>query len=271
MKSKNLSVTIIGCGWLGVPLGKELVNQGYVVHGSVRSETGFDRLNNVQISPFTLDLERSSQISNEIANSTEVLVISVPPLYRKEPKKYQDTLTGLLDQFSDETLVIFTSSTGIYPKVAGNFTESFEFNSLQDSTVLNLAEETIRQSKKEHVIFRLGGLMGPDRHPIRFLKGRKNVKDPDGPINFVHQGDCVRAIIESIVNKGVRGTFNLVNPNHPTRKEYYFEAAEHYDLEAPIFAKEDSVQRLISSDKIIKEFSFEFEFPIDNYPQLNLN
>jgi nucleoside-diphosphate-sugar epimerase len=266
-----LSVTIIGCGWLGFPLGKELVNQGRLVNGSVRDDAKLKSIDNAGITSFLLNLEQSTHISETITESTEVLIICTPPLYKNEPKKYQHILNELLDQFSNETLVIFTSSTGIYPKTANNFVESFELNFLQDSSALILAEETIRQSRKAYAIFRLGGLIGPNRHPIRFLQGRKDVKNPNGPINFVHQGDCIRAIVETIKNKAIRGTFNLVYPDHPTRKEYYSIAAKHYGLEVPTFSNEPSTQRIISSEKITHDFSFEFKFPIDNYPQLNFS
>ena len=266
-----MSVTIIGCGWLGFPLGKALVNQGYLVHGSARSKGKIEILRNARINPFLLDLAHSSHIPSTIIDSTEALIICTPPLYKDEPKKYQDILKELLDHFSNETRIIFTSSTGIYPLIAENFTETFEINSKQDSTVLHLAEETIRQSKKSHVIFRLGGLIGPNRHPIRFLQGRKDVKNPDGPINFVHQRDCIRAIIKAVGNSDMKGTFNLVHPDHPKRKDYYTKAAEHYLLRAPTFSDGASKQRVISSEKIINDFSFKFEFPIDNFPQLNFS
>lgn len=266
-----MSVTIIGCGWLGFPLGKELIRNGYLVNGSVRNETKVDKLHEAKINPFVLDLDRTITVPDEIIDSTDILIISTPPLHRNEPKKYQNILNELLDNFHKVTLIIFTSSTGIYPAVAGIFDESFDFNSKQDSSILHIAEETIRQSKKEYVIFRLGGLVGPNRHPIRYLQGRNNVKNPNGPINFVHQGDCVRAIIKGVENKGMRGTFNLVHPNHPSRKEHYSEAARHYNLDAPIFNNHDSIHRVISSGKIIDDFSFEFKFPIDQYPQLNFN
>jgi nucleoside-diphosphate-sugar epimerase len=267
----NLSVTIIGCGWLGLPLGKELSKNGYVVHGSVRNERKFDSLREANIKPFLFDLERSPELPEGIVEITETLIICAPPLFKNEPHHYREALDELLGQFSEEVVVIFTSSTGIYPKVAGNFVESFEFNSEQDSTVLLIAENAILHSKNEHVIFRLGGLVGPNRHPIRYLQGRTNVKNPDGPINFVHQGDCIRAISEAIANGTMRGTFNLVYPSYPSRKNYYTEAANHYGLVPPTFSQEVSIQRTISSEKIIRDFSFLFEFPIDKFPELDLN
>lgn len=242
-----------------------------MVHGSVRNEEKFDKLREANIKPFALDLERSSQIEKTIINSTKTLIICTPPLHRNEPQKYRDTLIDLLSQFSEMVRVIFTSSTGIYPQVAGNFDESFEFNLEQDSSVLNVAENAIRQSKKSHVIFRLGGLIGPNRHPIRFLQGRQNVKNPHGPINFVHQGDCVQVIVQTIVKAGISGTFNLVYPDHPSRQDYYSKAAKHYGFVAPDFEESEAVHRLVSSEKIMNDLPFNFKFRIDNFPKLEFN
>lgn len=268
MKKKDLSATIIGCGWLGLALGKKLVEKGYSVNGSVRKTEGFAALESAGISPFQLDLEKSTDVPTSISMSERILIISIPPIDRKKPKRYESMLQDVLNQFSDNTRVIFTSSTGIYPKTSENYTEDFTFTEKQESTVLNVAEEVIRQSEKPHVIFRLGGLIGPDRHPIRFLQGRKGAKNPHGPINFVQQGDCVRALLLSIEDTEVSGTFNLVFPNHPTRKDYYLEAAKFYNLDAPNFNEEEATERLISSEKISRDVNFEFKFPIDVFPNL---
>ena len=47
--------------------------------------------------------------------------------------------------------------------------------------------------------------------------------------------------------------FGLVFPNHPTRKDYYLEAAKFYNLDAPNFNEEEATERLISSDKFSRE------------------
>ena len=271
METTDLSATIIGCGWLGLALGKKLVEKGYLVNGSVRTKEGFGALESAGIKPFELDLEKSTDIPTSISMHERLLIISIPPIDRKKPSRYENMLQEVLNQFSNQTRVIFTSSTGIYPKVAGNYHEDFKFSSEQDSTILNIAENAIRQSSMPHVIFRLGGLIGPNRHPIRFLKGRKHVKNPNGPINFVQQGDCVRAILQTIDEATVTGTFNLVHPNHPSRKNYYTNAAKHYDFETPDFEESEAVDRLVSSEKIMRKLKFEFEFPIDNFPSLDLN
>lgn len=267
----DLSTTIIGCGWLGKAFGEALAQKGISVYGSVRNESGFSSLTQLGIQPFELDLKESVSVPQEICESTQNLVITLPPLHRDEPMRYHEKLVALLGQFSDDVHVIFTSSTGIYPDQEGVYDESFIFPSDQDSSILNVAENAIRENVTSHVILRLGGLIGPNRHPIRFLQGRSEVKNPWGIINFVHQGDCVRAMLSMIENKETTGTFNLVFPNYPQRKNYYTSAAHHYDLPAPTFSDEAPNKRIISSQKITQQLDFEFKFPIDHFPELQFD
>lgn len=271
MKTNDLSITLIGCGWLGVPLGKALVGLGHDVHGSVRTESGFENLVAAGIQPFVLDLEQSCRVPKKIAAKTNVLIITLPPIDPKHPERFEGMLRELIGQFSKETRILFTSSTGIYPKEAGDYAEDFAFNAQQDSTILNRVEGVIRTSKRAHVIFRLGGLMGPNRHPIRFLQGRNGVKNPHGPIHFVHQGDVIRAVLMCVENAEISGTFNVVFPDQPTRKTYYERAAKHYKFEAPIFEESDAIERKISAQKIQETTGFSFDFPIDTFPKLEMD
>jgi 3-hydroxyisobutyrate dehydrogenase-like beta-hydroxyacid dehydrogenase len=61
-----MKISILGCGWLGFPLGKYLVEKGHFVKGSTTSESKIALLSKVGIEPFLLKF--SPQI--------EVLIIS---------------------------------------------------------------------------------------------------------------------------------------------------------------------------------------------------
>ncbi len=70
-------------------------------------------------------------------------------------------------------------------------------------------------------VVRFGGLTGEDRQPVKFLAGRENLENPDGPVNTIHQQDCI-GIIEKIIEKKAWGEiFNAVKPYHPSRKKHY--------------------------------------------------
>jgi nucleoside-diphosphate-sugar epimerase len=96
------------------------------------------------------------------------------------------------------------------------------------------------------------------------------VENPHGPINFVHQGDVIRAMLLCVENQEISGTFNLVFPDHPTRKSYYEQAAKHYGFEAPTFEESPSIERRISANKIQEVTGFTFDFPIDTFPLLEI-
>ena len=47
-------ISILGCGWLGLPLAKALVNNDYLVSGSTTSEEKIAVLEKAKIEPFLL-------------------------------------------------------------------------------------------------------------------------------------------------------------------------------------------------------------------------
>jgi NAD dependent epimerase/dehydratase family enzyme len=86
-------------------------------------------------------------------------------------------------------------------------------------------------------VVRFGGLIGEDRHPVKFLSGRKNVEQPDSPVNLIHQNDCI-GILLTLIEKEIYGeVFNAVAPSHPTRKTYYTKMALSFGLPLPEFAQ----------------------------------
>ncbi|RZJ28768.1 MAG: short-chain dehydrogenase, partial [Flavobacterium sp.] len=49
-------ISILGCGWLGLPLAKSLIQKGYSVKGSTTSENKVDVLQANNIDPFVISL-----------------------------------------------------------------------------------------------------------------------------------------------------------------------------------------------------------------------
>jgi nucleoside-diphosphate-sugar epimerase len=111
----------------------------------------------------------------------------------------------------------------------------------------------------ETTILRFGGLIGEDRHPIKFLAGRENLENPEAPINLIHQEDCI-GIIGAVLDKNCwNETFNAVAPQHPTRQEYYHKKAENLKLPFPNFAKNlETKGKLISSTKVETVLHYSF-------------
>jgi NAD dependent epimerase/dehydratase family enzyme len=103
-------------------------------------------------------------------------------------------------------------------------------------------------------------LIGDDRHPIRFLAGRKELENPYAPINLIHLNDCI-GIIEAIINNDLFGeTFNAVAPYHPLRVDYYTNKAVELQLPVPEFnSRNVTVGKTILSIKVEKILSYIFQ------------
>ncbi|WP_396187155.1 hypothetical protein [Flavobacterium sp.] len=58
-------ISILGCGWLGLPLAKALLENGFAVKGSTTSQEKLSVLENSGIQPFIIALE-SNNVSGNI-------------------------------------------------------------------------------------------------------------------------------------------------------------------------------------------------------------
>jgi nucleoside-diphosphate-sugar epimerase len=278
-------ISILGCGWLGLPLAKALLEKGFSVKGSTTSIEKLPILEKSGIHPHLIVLSEGKPTGNlnDFLESSEVLLIDVPPKLRGNSKKnFVEKIKNLIPFIEKSTVenVIFISSTSVYG-------DTSSFDCAQDDT-LSVTEETKTcpdtESGKQLVqaeqllqtnpnfkttILRFGGLIGEDRHPIKFLAGRKNIENPNAPINLIHQDDCI-GIIEKIIQKSLRQaqtdkldwneTFNAVTPFHPSRKDYYTQKALELNLNLPEFNPEnDTFGKTILSEKIETVLGYTFK------------
>ena len=278
MKEERKKIAILGCGWLGLPLAKSLLSKGYKVKGSTTSESKLDLLKNAGISPFQIQLEEHQIIGNieDFLKETNVLVIDIPPGLRRETSTsnemtFVNKIKNLIPfiEKSDVQKVVFVSSTSVYgdsfPIV--EITEETQPNPDTESGKQLVIAETLLQSNPNFktMVIRFGGLLGDDRHPVKFLAGRTNVENPEAPVNMIHSEDCI-GIIEKVLdfarddNWEWNQTFNAVAPQHPTRKAYYHKKADILNLPLPTFAEDsESKGKIISSEKVETILGYSFQ------------
>jgi nucleoside-diphosphate-sugar epimerase len=265
-------ISILGCGWLGLPLAKSLLEKGYSVQGSTTSIEKISNLKSEGIIPFQISLEEN-KIEGEIElflGKSEILIIDIPPKLRGDSKENFvgkiETLAPFIEKSSIEK-VLYVSSTSVYSDDNSTITESFKPNPDSESGRQLLAAEKMLQSNSNFktTVVRFGGLIGHDRHPIKFLAGRTNIENPNAPINMIHQEDCI-GIIEVILRQTQNNkleqneTFNAVSPYHPSRKEYYTQKAIDFGLPLPEFDEsKPSVGKLILSTKIEEVLGYTFK------------
>ena len=276
MKEERKKIAILGCGWLGLSLAKSLLSKGYKVKGSTTSESKLEVLKNVGISPFQIQLDAHQIIGNmeDFLKETNVLVIDIPPGLRRETSTskemtFVNKIKNLIPfiEKSEVQKVIFVSSTSVYGDIFPivEITEETKPNPDTESGKQLVIAETLLQSNPNFktTVIRFGGLLGDDRHPIKFLAGRTNVENPEAPVNMIQREDCI-GIIEKILKQVQHDnwgeTFNAVAPQHPTRKAYYHKKAQIMNLPLPTFAEDsESKGKIISSEKVKTILGYSFQ------------
>ncbi len=268
-------ISILGCGWLGLPLAKKLIENGNSVKGSTTSENKLSILENAGINPFLVKLE-SESISENITiflAESEILIIDIPPKLRaentdSEKKVFVEKIKNLIPFIEKSAVkkVLFVSSTSVYGDDNEFITEETIPNPETESgKQLFLVENLLQENQNfETTILRFGGLIGENRHPVKFLSGKENLENPDAPINLIHLKDCI-SVIEEIVNQSKwNEVFNAVAPFHPTRSAYYTQKAVEMNLTLPKFSSEKSnIKKVISSEKI--ENTLNYRFHLEEY------
>ena len=262
-------ISILGCGWLGLPLAKSLLQNGFSIKGSTTSLEKISFLESEGITPYLVRLEEQ-QISASVADflaDSQILIINIPPKLRGgSTENFVAKITTLLPFIENSTVekVLFVSSTSVYG-------EDNEF--VSEVTVLNPDTEGGRQlaivenvlqknSRFQTTILRFGGLISDDRNPVRFLSGRENIENPDTPINLIHQDDCIGIIQKIIALNSWDETYNAVAPFHPTRQEYYTQKATELNLALPKFvALNTIVGKTILNNKVIEVLDYSFIKP----------
>jgi hypothetical protein len=260
-----MNIKIIGCGWLGIQVGEHFSKLGNIVSGSFRSSHQKEVISKTNISGFELNLGLKTQISIDIFENTDIFIISLPPIKKEDPDYYAAVLAIFAQQISETSKIIFTSSIGIYPSREGRFTEDYSFNADEQNGLFKAESELRKILGDRLTILRLGGLIGPKRHPIKSLQGRTIPNDGSTPINLIHSTDICNAI-HSIIDQNSFGmTYNLVSPLDVSKKIYYSSMIEKYNLEPIIFGNAKSIHRSIDGGLITKDLDFVYAFDPQNY------
>ncbi len=260
-------ISMLGCGWLGLPLAKSLLQNGYTISGSTTSEEKILVLEKAGINPFLICLSEDKikgEIDSFLKNS-EILIIDIPPKLRLDSSEnFVIKIQNLIPFIENSSVkkVLFVSSTSVYPDENTTITGDTIPNPDTESGKQLLEAEHLLQSNSnfQTIVIRFGGLIGEDRHPIKFLAGRSNIENPEAPINLIHQIDCI-GIIEVILRQDSKGneTYNAAAPFHPNRKEYYTQKAIEFNLPLPQFNEsKPSIGKLITSHKVEQVLGYSF-------------
>ncbi|MDM7861447.1 SDR family oxidoreductase [Alteromonas sp. ASW11-36] len=239
---KGTKVAIIGCGWLGLPTARALLNDGYQVIGSSRSETKLDQLEQFGITPVRVDIYQPESYRNTAITECSTWLINIAAGRRNTDfPVYIQRVKALIDYATQCKVahLIFVSTTAVYGNANGTLNET---SPLQPVTASGKAHAEIEsyiqaQLSNTHSILRLAGLVSLDRHPVRSLSKRAGpISGGDQVVNLIHRDDVISAL-EILCEIGPQSDkpLLLASPEHPTRREYYTWAATQLGIQPPEF------------------------------------
>jgi nucleoside-diphosphate-sugar epimerase len=269
------TISILGAGWLGLPLAEYLIRQGYTVKGATTNAVNLDTLKCKGIISFLVLVTDEAIISDALEEflQTDILIVNFPPGRRTDVEQYHPLqIRNLITQLKKSAVkkILFISATSVYPDLNREVSEDLTAAPDKGSgRALKTVEQLFRnETGFETTILRFAGLTGPGRIPGRFLAGQKDVSNGNAPVNLIHRDDCI-ALIFKIIKEQVWGEiFNACADLHPSRKEFYTRAAEAEGLEAPVFAAQperDLRYKIINSEKIKHRLNYTFKYydPLD--------
>lgn len=283
-----MRVLIVGCGYVGLPLGAELVRQGHGVFGLRRSLSSDDELHRIGITPLHADITQLATLANLPRDFDWVVncvasggggVEEYRPLYLQGMINLTDWLVPAPER-ADITIprFVYTSSTGVYGQNDGSLVDETSPTEPASETakVLVEAEKALlaggRAKNFPAMILRSAGIYGPGRGYLlkQFLRGEARI---DGAgvrtLNMIQRDDLIRAIIATLERGRTGEIYNAVDDEPVSQLEFFKWLAVELGRPLPPSVVEDIAaprkrgltNKRISNRKLKSELGFTFKFP----------
>ena len=267
MKKIKPSISIMGCGWLGLPLGENLAQMGYQVSGSTTNQSKLSIILEKNIKPYHLNFTpyAGANISLDFFDS-KILIINIPPDRRVGIMGFYITQIQEIVNFAKAgktSKIIFISSTSVYGEPNRDVYEEDEVVPVSEAgrALVETEKFLLSLSGLNSTIIRFGGLIGNDRNPVKFFMGKTNLPNGRAPVNLIYLDDCI-GIIKSVIEREAWGEiFNACAEYHPEKQNYYTEVAKKMNLTVPVFLNELLSFKIIRSNKCKNQLNYIFKYP----------
>lgn len=276
-----MRVLIVGCGYVGLPLGIELVRQGHTVSGLRRSLAAETELKRAGITPLHADITKPETLQKLPREFDWVVNCTASgggdaENYRQIYLEGNRNLLAWLAP-SPPKKFIYTSSTSVYAQNDGSVvTETSPAE--PDAPTAKILVETEKlllaaaQKAFPTIILRVAGIYGPARgHSFKqFLRGEARIEgDGSRWLNMIHRDDLIGVIIAAL-ERGAPGEIYNAADDEPATQLNFFEwlAAQ---LQKPLPPRVDSgpeisrkrgvTSKRVSNAKLHTELQYRFQHP----------
>ncbi|MFC7071994.1 NAD-dependent epimerase/dehydratase family protein [Halovenus rubra] len=221
------TVAILGCGYVGLELGKQLQSAGIErVVGLRRSKKGVSAMESAGIEPVQGDLTDEETLTT--IPDADIVVFAASAGRSSSTTAREIYVAGqkqVLNHFGSREnppeRYIYTSSTGVYGDHGESWVDEetpLEPESEREQALVDAETVAIDGAAEYDIdgtVARFSGLYGPDRYRLeRYLEGPVT----DGILNMIHRDDAAGAVGHIVSEDCARGEVVLVVDNEPVSK-----------------------------------------------------
>ncbi|MGO8839159.1 MAG: SDR family oxidoreductase [Limisphaerales bacterium] len=276
-----MRVLIVGCGYVGLPLGAELVRFGHEVFGLRRSSTAEGELKAAGIRPLFGDVTRPETLAG-LPREFDWVVNCVAAGGDAENYRqvYLQGTCHLIEWLGagPPKKFVYTSSTSVYGQTDGSpVKESSPAEPLVETAKVLLETENVllaaaREKKFPAVILRVAGIYGPDRgHWFKqFLKNEALIEgDGSRYLNMIHRDDLIGGIIAALKSGRPGEIYNAVDDEPVTQANFFQWLAGTVGKYPPPSEPENPdgnrkrgvTNKRVSNRRLKMELGYQFKYP----------
>jgi nucleoside-diphosphate-sugar epimerase len=276
-----MRVLIVGCGYVGLPLGAELVRLGHEVFGLRRNISAETELKAAGIQPLFGDVTKPDELKN-LPRDFDWVVNCVAAGGDAENYRevYFNGTKNLIEWLvsNPPKKFVYTSSTSVYAQNDGSqVKESSPVEPTAETSKILVATEKVlldaaAQKKFPTVILRVAGIYGPDRgHWFKqFLKDAAHIEGAGARfLNMIHRDDLVGCIIAALKNGRAGEIYNAADDEPVSQLHFFQWLAQAVDKPLPPSAPENSnenrkrgaTNKRVSNRKLKMELGHAFKYP----------
>ncbi|RQG88950.1 SDR family oxidoreductase [Natrarchaeobius halalkaliphilus] len=250
-----MKIAILGCGYVGLELGRQLVERGHDAIGVRRSGDGVRRLEDAGLEAVQADVTDGDDLA--AVPDVDAIVFAASSGGRGAGAAravYVEGLRTAIDAFGARDdppgRLVYTSSTGVHGDHGGDWVdeETPVEPTTEKTAVLAEAERIALEYPPEYAfegtVARYAGLYGPGRYRLeRYLEGPVT----EGYLNMVHRDDAAGAVRFLLSADLARGEVVQIVDDEPAQKWAFADwLADQCGLDAP--PKRTKADRLAEED-----------------------
>ncbi len=277
-----MRVLIVGCGYVGLPLGAELVKQGHEVFGLRRSPAAEAELKSAGIKPLIGDITQpGSWPSCLLSYDWVVNCVSASgggvDEYRAVYLQWHEKPHRLAGRGVAEEVRLYQQHQRLWPerRLARQGNQSHRTRAETAKLLVETEKvllEAAREKKFPAVILRLAGIYGPGRGYWfkQYLKDEARIEGSGARIlNMIHRDDAAGAIIAALKSGRPGEVYNVVDDEPVTQLHFFQWLSGPLGKELPPSVPEDAeavrkrgvTNKKVSNRRLKMELGYQFKYP----------